>query len=150
MSENKENGNFQTPTKRNRTLYFDKRSLNTHASKFLNRHGMESGDYLLITMVISGVQCYETKHTLTISEEIDENGEKNRKIENCIKTDAFAAQKTLTPRKSKNRENLHIVNTPPSKSKNINILNTPPKVLWRTFFSSPASVKKFDKNILKA
>ena len=71
MSENKENANFQTPKKRDRTQYFDKRSLNYHASKFLNRHGMESGDYLVITMVISGVQCYETKHTLTISEDLN-------------------------------------------------------------------------------
>ena len=111
MSENKENNcNFQTPTKRDRTLYNDKRSLNNYASKFLTRHGMESGDYLVITMVISGVQCYETKHTLSISEGLDENGEKIRKIENNIKTDTFAAQKTLTPCKSKNLKNLNILN----------------------------------------
>ena len=81
MTKNKENiANFQTPTKRDRTLYNDKRSLNNYASKFLTRHGVESGDYLVITMVISGVQCYETKHTLNISEGLNENGEKARKF----------------------------------------------------------------------
>ena len=44
MTENKENlENFRTPTKRDRTLYNDKRSLNNYASKFLTRHGVESG-----------------------------------------------------------------------------------------------------------
>ena len=42
MTENKENlENFRTPTKRDRTLYNDKRSLNNYASKFSTRHGVE-------------------------------------------------------------------------------------------------------------
>ena len=69
-----ENDN-STPKKRDRTFYRDKASLRKNANRFLQRHGTQTGDYLVMIAILNGRKD-ETRHDLKVMPTFDENGER--------------------------------------------------------------------------